>query len=144
MDIPIKLTSDHLIYQPSAHDSHIEMLMFRKHEVRLGMRPERGERYELRLEGVSYLRGDDLREGNIVDGIELTVGRPADETVTRSLIEGPHPSAAQTYHDAHEAFVAKTLAAIASGDRTLVRIDAAYGLGLLALCDKVTAWKLES
>ena len=126
---------------PSFHDGLLTGVTLKDKVAVVSLRRADGGEYDLTLSGVKALQVADLREGNIVAELEVISGRELDATAKNQIMERlfppPHPSAAQTFHATHAAFIEALLAELSSGAATLVSILPAYGADLLAFCETV-------
>jgi hypothetical protein len=95
------------------------------------------------MAGVEALLINDFREGNIVLELHVVTGTQFEEAgfspgdVRASLhvlFTGPHPDAAQKYHDDHNAFLDRQIERLREGTMKLIILDPAYGADLLAYC----------
>lgn len=96
-------------------------------------------RWRLDLEGVSGLRADDFRQGNIISHLEVISGVPPRRDWLEELFGGPHPSAAPEYHDKHRDCLDRMTRSVQSGEASLLVVTPSYGCELLALCASVRA-----
>ena len=91
------------------------------------------------LREVSHLQMNDFREGNSVILFETTTGEaPKSHIDFERLFGTPQPSAPAEHHAACADFKRAMVAAIEAGSLTLVEMQPACGVDLLAICQSVS------
>jgi hypothetical protein len=88
----------------------------------------------LTLGGVTHLKCEDFRGGNIVFALEIRQGETVDIGDLEKLFDAPHRDAAAKYQSAHRNFLAERRRQIAAGAAMLVTISSSSGGTLIAFC----------
>ena len=127
----------------SFHDGNLTSVEVGEGTAALGLKHLDGRRFSFKLAGVEALSINDFREGNIVLGLHEVTGpqfeatgfSPGDIRASLHLLfTPPHPDAAQSYHDDHNALLDRQVERLRSGAMRLVILDPAHGADLLAFC----------
>ena len=120
---------------PAFHDGLLCGLSVAETTATLALVEVDGRRWTVELTGVSYLKADDFRQGNVVLDLAVVTGEPPPRAWLEQLLPAPHPEVAAAYHDAHRAHLDELEAGIAAGALTLVVLSPSYGCELLAICE---------
>ena len=124
---------------PTFHDGLLTGINVSKSDATLFITRVDDTRWRLDLVGVSQLRADDFRQGNIISHLEVISGTAPPREWLAELIGPPHPSAAREYHDKHRDSLDRMSRSVENGEVSLLVVTPSYGCDLLALCTGVRA-----
>ncbi|MFC7377751.1 hypothetical protein [Brevundimonas sp. GCM10030266] len=122
---------------PSFHDGSLTGIRTSVGTATLFITRVDGAHWAVELEDVEQLLANDFRQGNIISSFEVLTGVSVRRDWLEELMPGPHPSAANPFHDAHVVVLDRTLSRIAASELNLVVISPSYGCDFLALCGRV-------
>ncbi|HVK80141.1 MAG TPA: hypothetical protein VM915_05960 [Verrucomicrobiae bacterium] len=126
---------------PNFHDGRLTGVSLGEGSAVLNLVKADGGKYELALSGLKALQVSDLKEGNIIDQLEVISMREPDATVRDEIMQrlfpAPHPSAAEVYQTKYTTFIAARLSDLSTGAATLIVMTPSYGADLVALCEAV-------
>jgi hypothetical protein len=132
MDEKVTISEEGILLTPELHDAEIlGVIMVAKDRALLPMRPVEGNLLCIVLNGVEYLRADDLREGNIV--LDITVSTAA--SVEAEDIAFAHGLEKPSF--ASSVYLEKAISSFKSEEKILFRLNPSYGCTLACICSGI-------
>jgi hypothetical protein len=128
---------------PSFHDGYVTGIQLSEGRAIVALERINGDLWQMTASGVTALQLDDFRQGNIISHVGVLCGVSPGRQALERLFPGPHPNAAQEYHEVHSKLLLEWAAVVEARDATVVEISPSYGADLILLCTSVRFECLE-